>query len=200
MRQTVIFVSGVSEMKYYVIHKPYGVLSQFTDKEGRPTLTSLFRFPADVYPVGRLDLDSEGLLILTDDKRLTDKLLNSKNKHEREYFVQIEGIPSAGEIRKLKEGMMLNDGKTLPAKVELIGTPDIPPRIPPIRERKNIPVCWISITLIEGRNRQVRRMTAAAGHPTLRLVRVRIKNIKLGDLPQGGVRELKGIEIDSLYK
>ena len=187
-------------MKYYALNKPFGILSQFTDKTGRPTLGSLFKFPADVYPAGRLDLDSEGLLLLTDDNRLTDYLLNPKSKHEREYFVQVEGIPPDEALRKIREGILLKDGKALPAKVKIINEPGFPERVPPIRKRKNIPVCWLSITLIEGRNRQVRRMTAAAGYPTLRLVRVRIKNIGLGKLPPGEVRELTNAEITELIK
>ena len=173
--------------KYYLLNKPYGVLSQFTDKENRVTLTSTYHFPKDVYPVGRLDLDSEGLLLLTNDKSLTDYLLNPKKKHEREYYDQVEGIPSREALLKLRRGVELKDGKTLPAKVKLIDNPKFPERVPPIRERKNIPVCWISLTLTEGRNRQVRRMTAAAGYPTLRLIRVRIKNLLIGKLQPGEV-------------
>lgn len=140
-------------------------------------------------------MDSEGLLLLTDDKSLTDYLLNPKNKHEREYFVQVEGIPTEQELQKLRAGIILKDGKTLPAKVKIIDDPNFPPRIPPIRERKNIPTCWLSITLIEGRNRQVRRMTAAIGYPTLRLVRVRIKNLFLGKLKVGEVKEISEKEL-----
>lgn len=186
-------------LKYFAINKPYGVLSQFTDKEGRRTLKSLFNFPKDVYPVGRLDMDSEGLLLLTNDKFLTNYLLNPKNKHEREYFVQVEGIPTDEAIQKLSDGLVIEGRKTLPAKVKLIDEPDFPPRIPPIRERKTIPTSWLSITLIEGRNRQVRKMTAAVGFPTLRLVRVRIKNILLGELKFGEVRELTKSEIEGLF-
>ncbi|MEJ5352518.1 MAG: pseudouridine synthase [Melioribacteraceae bacterium] len=186
-------------LKYFAINKPYGVLSQFTDKEGRITLKSLFNFPKDVYPVGRLDMDSEGLLLLTNDKFLTNYLLNPKNKHEREYFVQVEGIPTDEAIQKLSDGLIIEGRKTLPAKVKLIDEPDFPPRIPPIRERKTIPTSWLSITLIEGRNRQVRKMTAAVGFPTLRLVRVRIKNILLGELKFGEVRELTKSEIEGLF-
>lgn len=184
--------------KYFLLNKPYGVLTQFTDKENRATLGSLFKFPPDVYPVGRLDKDSEGLLLLTNDKSLTEYLLNPKNEHEREYYVQMEGIPTENDLAKLRRGIELSDGKTLPAKVKLINDPDFPQRVPPIRERKNIPTSWISLTLVEGRNRQVRRMTAAIGFPTLRLVRVRIKNILLGDLKFGEVRELNGREVESL--
>jgi 23S rRNA pseudouridine2457 synthase len=186
--------------KYYLLNKPYGVLSQFTDKENRVTLTSIYHFPKDVYPVGRLDLDSEGLLLLTNDKSLTDYLLNPKKKHEREYYVQVESIPTKEALQKLRQGIELKEGKTLPAKVKIIDDPKFPDRVPPIRVRKNIPVSWISLILTEGRNRQVRRMTAAAGYPTLRLVRVRIKNLMLGELKSGEFRELKEEEIKKLVK
>lgn len=189
-----------STLKYFAIYKPYGVLSQFTDKEGRKTLKTLYNFPKDVYPVGRLDMDSEGLLLLTNDKKLVDFLLNPKNKHEREYYVQVEGIPTEEALEKLREGVIIEKKKTLPAKVKIIDDPKFPPRIPPIRERRTIPTFWISIVIVEGRNRQVRKMTAAVGYPTLRLVRVRIKNIFLGQLKSGEVRELNKNEIERLLK
>lgn len=189
-----------STLKYFAIYKPYGVLSQFTDKEGRKTLKTLYNFPKDVYPVGRLDMDSEGLLLLTNDKKLVDFLLNPKNKHEREYYVQVEGIPTEEALEKLREGVIIEKKKTLPAKVKIIDDPKFPPRIPPIRERRTIPTFWISIVIAEGRNRQVRKMTAAVGYPTLRLVRVRIKNIFLGQLKSGEVRELNKNEIEGLLK
>ncbi|MEW6194055.1 MAG: pseudouridine synthase [Bacteroidota bacterium] len=184
--------------KYFKIFKPYGYLSQFTDTEGRQTLKDLYNFPNNVYPVGRLDMDSEGLLILTDDKSLTDHLLNPKNHHEKEYYVQVEGIPTEIALSNLSNGVIIEGKKTLPAKVKLIKNPNFPPRVPPIRERKSIPVTWLSITITEGRNRQVRKMTAAVGYPTLRLVRVRIKNLLLGDLNVGEVRELKLNEVKEL--
>lgn len=185
-------------LKYYAIYKPYGVLSQFTDKEGRKTLKSLYDFPIDVYPVGRLDMDSEGLLLLTSDKKLVNYLLNPKFRHEREYYVQVEGIPEEKDLEKLREGIYIENKKTLPAKVKKIIEPNFPERIPPIRFRKTIPSSWLSITICEGRNRQVRKMTAAIGYPTLRLVRIRIKNIKLGNLMPGAVRELTKEEIIKL--
>ena len=126
-------------IKYFIVNKPYDVLSQFTDEQNRPTLASLYNFPKDVYPVGRLDRDSEGLLLVTNDKALTDFLLNPKNKHEREYFVQVEGIPEEKDLQKIRAGIVLKDGKTLPAKVKIIDDPDFPERIPPIRERKIFP-------------------------------------------------------------
>jgi 23S rRNA pseudouridine2457 synthase len=184
--------------RYFIINKPYGFLSQYTDKEGRKTLASMYQFPKDVYPVGRLDYDSEGLLLLTNDKSLTDYLLNPDNKHEREYYVQVEGIPAEDDLNKLQEGVIIQGKKTLPAKVKIISAPSIQARIPPIRERKNIPTAWISLTLVEGRNRQVRKMTAKIGFPTLRLIRVRIKNILLGNLNPGEVRELRSEEIVKL--
>ena len=190
----------ITNKKYFILHKPYGVLTQFTDKENRKKLSSLYKFPKDVYPVGRLDLDSEGLLLLSNDKKLTDYLLNPQNEHEREYFVQVEGIPTEQELQKLRDGIILKDGKTLPVKVKIIDDPNFPPRIPPIRERKNIPTCWLSIILIEGKNRQVRRMTAAIGYPTLRLVRVRIKNILLENLEIGSVKKMNESEVNRLMK
>lgn len=187
-----------TSFKYFILNKPYGVLTQFTDDDNRPTLSSLFIFPKDVYPVGRLDMDSEGLLLLTNDKTFTDYLLNPKNKHEREYFAQVEGIPTKEALQKLCSGIVIEGKLTLPAKAKLIDDPNFPPRVPPIRERKSIPTSWISLTLIEGRNRQVRKMTAAVGLPTLRLVRVRIENLFLEDLKVGAVKEIEGDKIRNL--
>jgi 23S rRNA pseudouridine2457 synthase len=188
----------INRYKYFAFHKPYGILSQFTDKEDRKTLKDIFDFPKEVYPIGRLDMDSEGLLLLTNDKALTDFLLNPKHKSEKEYFVQVEGIPAKEALQKLQSGVIVESKKTLPAKVKLIEEPGFPPRIPPIRERKNIPTSWISLTITEGRNRQVRKMTAAVGFPTLRLIRVRIKNIKLGNMTSGEVRTLTAKELAGL--
>ena len=185
-------------LKYYIINKPYGVLSQFTDEKKRPTLESIYNFPRDVYPVGRLDMDSEGLLILTNDKNLTDYLLNPENNHEREYLVQVEGIPAKEDLEKLARGVIIKGRKSLPAKAELIPDPKLPLRIPPIRERKNIPTSWLKIILTEGKNRQVRRMTAVIGFPTLRLVRIRIKNILLKDVLPGKFRELTEKEVSKI--
>jgi 23S rRNA pseudouridine2457 synthase len=176
------------------------MLSQFKDIEGRQTLSSIPQMPNQVYPVGRLDYDSEGLLLLTNDKALTDFLLNPRNRHEREYYAQVEGIPSNNDLQKLAEGVIIQDKITLPAKVKIIKDPLFPPRVTPIRKRINIPTTWISLTLTEGRNRQVRKMTAHIGFPTLRLVRVRIKNITLGDLLPGSSRELLQEEILKLKK
>ena len=185
-------------MKYFALHKPYDVVSQFTGEAGTRTLAGLYKFPEDVYPVGRLDKDSEGLLLLTDDKSLTEYLLNPENKHEREYYAQVEGIPTEGELKELESGVIIEGKKTLPAKARLLTDIKIGDREPPIRFRKIIPDCWISLTLTEGRNRQVRKMTASINHPTLRLIRVRIKNILLGELKPGQVRKLSLSEIKEL--
>jgi len=178
--------------KYFILYKPYGVLSQFTDPDGRKTLAGLYSFPLDVYPVGRLDYDSEGLLLLTNDKKLTDKLLHPKQKSEKEYLVQIDGVPTEEAIAQLCAGVVIENKKTLPAEVKVLKNP--PPfeeRVPPIRFRKSLPTTWISVTIIEGRNRQVRKMTAKVGYPTLRLIRIRIGDIHLGILKPGEVKEIK---------
>lgn len=184
-----------NKFKYYLLNKPYGVLTQFTDKEGRKTLGDVYKFPKDVYPVGRLDMDSEGLLFLTDDKSLTDHLLNPENKNEKEYYVLVERIPAEEELDELRRGVMIQGKKTQPAKVKIIDDPGFPERVPPVRYRKNITDCWLSIVITEGRHRQVRKMTAAIGHPTLRLVRVRMKNLLLGEMKPGETRELTEKEI-----
>ncbi|HEX2963179.1 MAG TPA: pseudouridine synthase [Ignavibacteriales bacterium] len=178
--------------KYFIAYKPYGMLTQFTDSEGRRTLSDLYPFPPDVYAVGRLDMDSEGLILLTNDKKLNFYLLNPQNAHEREYFAQVEGIPQKSDLGKLEKGVIIEGRKTLPARAKLLNpAPEVPERIPPIRERKNIPTSWISLRLIEGKNRQVRKMTAHIGFPTLRLIRVSIGKIKLGSLRPGEVKEIK---------
>jgi 23S rRNA pseudouridine2457 synthase len=186
--------------KYFIINKPYGVLSQFTDKLKRKTLADCFKFPGDVYPVGRLDMDSEGLLLITNDKVLTDNLLNPDKKVDKEYLVQVDGLPDENKLNELREGVIIEGRKTLPAKVELLNDFKIEPRIPPIRFRKNIPDCWLKIIINEGKYRQVRKMTAKIGHPALRLIRVRIKNILLGDLGSGQIRELSEKELLELKK
>ncbi len=185
---------------YYKIYKPFGVLSLFIDKEGRKTLKNLFHFPPNVYPVGRLDMDSEGLLILTDDKSLTNLLLNPAFRHRREYLIQVEGIPDKSDIEKLESGLVIKGRKTLPAEAEIIKDQILPPRIPPIRFRKNVADSWIKLILTEGRNRQVRKMTAAIGFPTLRLVRISIENITLDGMQPGEVRELSDEELRGLVK
>lgn len=186
------------KLKYFILHKPYGYLTQFTDKLNRKNLSNLISVPKDVYPVGRLDQDSEGLLLLSNDKSLVDYLLNPKNLHEKEYLAQVEGIPTNEEMNKFKIGLLVENKKTLPAKIEIINLANVVERIPPIRVRKNIPTCWLKIVITEGRNRQVRKMTAQIGHPTLRLIRTRIKNLSLGDLQLGEIRELSTSEVEQL--
>ncbi len=164
---------------YCIVYKPFNVLSQFTSQDGKQTLKDFFDVPPDVYPVGRLDYDSEGLLVLTNDKKLNQQLLNPVNAHEREYWVQVDGAVTQQAITALQLGVSITvDGKTYrtkPSKVSLIETePKVPERNPPIRVRKNIATSWIKIKLTEGKNRQVRKMTAAVGFPTLRLIRYRI--------------------------
>ncbi|MCS7053748.1 MAG: pseudouridine synthase [Ignavibacterium sp.] len=172
-----------------LFNKPFNVLCQFTDKLGRKTLSDFIKIK-NVYPAGRLDYDSEGLVILTDDGRLQSKISNPKYKFPKRYWVQVEGEISIDAINKLRQGILLKDGITKPALVEIIKEPLIWERIPPIRERKNIPTSWIELTIFEGRNRQVRRMTAAVGFPTLRLIRYSIGEWKLGNLQPGEFRIL----------
>ena len=176
-------------MKYVAFYKPYGVLSQFTGEVGDRTLAE-FNLPKDVYAAGRLDKDSEGLLLLTDDGPFIKRLLEPKNEKEKTYWVQVEHIPTPEKLKELSQGVVIQGYKTLPCKVRLIDEPSVPPRDPPIRERKSIPTAWIEIKLIEGKNRQVRRMTAAIGHPTLRLIRYAIGRLTLDNLDQGHWREV----------
>ena len=173
------------------LNKPYGVLCQFTDRSDppRPTLAG-FGLPPDVYAAGRLDHDSEGLLLLTDDGALAHRLTDPRHKQPKTYWVQVEGEPADGQLDALRRGVVLNDGPTRPARVERIDPPALWPRDPPVRFRKTVPDAWLAITIGEGRNRQVRRMTAAVGLPTLRLVRVAIGDHALGDLPPGQWRVL----------
>lgn len=191
----------LNEFHYILLNKPYGTLCQFTGNDDRETLAWYGPFPTDVYPAGRLDADSEGLILLTNDGRLKHKLLDPKFRHPRTYLVQIEGLPSPDALARLAKGVTLEGRKTLPAEVKKLGAePPIAPRSTPIRYRKNIPVTWIQITLREGRNRQVRKMTAAVGHPTLRLVRIRIGRLEIGGLRPGEHRALTKPEIESLRK
>jgi 23S rRNA pseudouridine2457 synthase len=185
-------------------NKPFGVLSQFTDDGSANRTLVEFGFPKNVYPIGRLDADSEGLLLLSDEPAWNEKLLHPRHAHEREYWVQVEKIPSPESLKKLGKGILIQGRKALPCRAwilepqpvladghhfDLSACEDAPPLIssrnPPIRFRKSVPDCWIGLELIEGKNRQVRKMTAAIGHPTLRLMRVRIGNIWLGDLSTG---------------
>jgi 23S rRNA pseudouridine2457 synthase len=215
-------------------HKPYGVLSQFTSDGSPNRPLAEFGFPKNVYAIGRLDADSEGLLLLSDEAKWNDRLLHPRHAHEREYWAQVEKIPTREALDKLQRGLVIQGHKTLPCRAWLLepqpvvvaATPPspqggivastmlgardegvaftllrrgvaattIPPRTPPIRFRKSVPDCWIGLELVEGKNRQVRRMTAAIGHPTLRLMRVRIGNFWLGDLPAGQWRTLSAAE------
>lgn len=172
-------------------NKPYGVLCQFTDRSlpARPTLAG-FGLPAGVYPAGRLDHDSEGLLLLTDDGALAHRITDPRHKLAKTYRVQVEGEPQPAQLDALRHGIELNDGLTLPAHAACIDAPALWPRDPPVRFRKTVPDAWLELVIREGRNRQVRRMTAAVGLPTLRLVRVAIGEWRLEDLPPGEWRRL----------
>jgi 23S rRNA pseudouridine2457 synthase len=173
-------------------NKPFNVLCQFTDGAGRRTLAD-FVTVKDVYPAGRLDYDSEGLLLLTDDGALQKKIADPRHKMKKTYLAQVEYIPDEKALAALRRGVKLRDGMTAPAGAKLVEEPDwLWPREPAIRSRRNIPTAWLEITLTEGRNRQVRRMTAAVGHPTLRLVRVSIGEWSIGGLKPGEWREVTG--------
>ncbi len=167
-----------------LFNKPYGVLPQFTDREGRPTLADYLSLKG-VYPAGRLDRDSEGLLLLTDDGGLAHRLTHPRKRTWKKYLVQVEGDPAEAELEPLRQGLMLKDGPTLPARARIIPEPELWPRRPPVRFRKSVPTRWLEIQLQEGRNRQVRRMTAAIGFPTLWLVRVAIGPYRLKRLQPG---------------
>lgn len=186
--------------RYLALHKPYGVLSSFTDPEGRPTLADYVPVPG-VYAAGRLDLDSEGLVLLTGDGWLIHRLSHPRYHQPKTYLVQVEGVPGPEALAALRAGVQVKDRQTAPAGVELLAEPpDLPPRPVPIRERQSIPTTWLRLVLREGRKRQVRHMTAAVGHPTLRLVRVAVGPIRLGDLAPGEWRELTSEELDALRK
>jgi 23S rRNA pseudouridine2457 synthase len=172
-----------------LLNKPYGVLCQFTDPDGRPTLADYVRQPG-VYAAGRLDLDSEGLVLLTDDGTLAHRITDPRHKWRKTYWVQVEGTPTPAQLAELARGVEISDGRTRPAEVERIDDPGLWPRDPPIRHRAAIPTHWLALTIGEGRNRQVRRMTAAVGLPTLRLVRVRIGPHALDGLGPGETRTL----------
>lgn len=162
-------------------HKPYGILSQFTPEPGSKWRTlAEFGFPKNVYPIGRLDADSEGLLLLSDEPQWNARLLHPSRAHVREYWAQVENIPTPQSLRSLEAGVMIGGRRTLPCRARMLDPqPEVAPRIPPIRVRKTVPDCWVSLELVEGKYHQVRRMTAAVGHPTLRLMRVRIGELRL---------------------
>ncbi|MCX6967612.1 MAG: pseudouridine synthase [Verrucomicrobia bacterium] len=182
-------------------HKPHGVLSQFTPDGSPNRPLSEFGFPPGVYPIGRLDADSEGLLLLSDEAALNGRLLHPREGHGRIYWVQIERLPSPEVLEHLERGVVVAGRKTLPCRARLLAPqPEVAPRDPPIRFRKNVADCWIELELVEGKNRQVRRMTAAVGHPTLRLMRVQIGGFKLADLAPGQWRELTPAERQAVLR
>jgi 23S rRNA pseudouridine2457 synthase len=185
-----------------LFYKPFNVLSQFTDEgTGKRTIADFGPFPKSVYPVGRLDYDSEGMLILTDDNALKHRLLDPKFAHTKTYLVQIERIPSEAALERLRAGVVIEGKKTRPARVRLLDdAPLLPERTPPIRVRKTVPDCWIELSITEGRNRQVRKMTAAVGHPTLRLVRTKIGALDLGSLAPGASRLLSDRDVELLLR
>jgi len=198
--------------RYLLFYKPYNVLSQFTDKDAsqhhRGTLKDFIPVP-NVYPVGRLDQDSEGLLLLTNNGRLQHRLSDRRFRHPRTYWVQVERIPDEAVLHQLRQGVVIQDYQTRPASVQLLQeAPQLPPREPPIRFRKTVPTAWLEITLTEGRNRQVRRMTAAVGFPTLRLVRVALGGrnakptieLRLDGLEPGQWRDLTPREVEALHQ
>lgn len=180
--------------RYLALFKPHNVLTRFTDLDGRATLKDFVPIPG-VYPVGRLDRDSEGLLLLTDDGPFAHRLTDPRFGHPRTYLAQVEHIPDARALGAFRRGLILSDGPTLPIEADLLTEPPcLPDRPVPIRFRKSVPTSWLRLVLREGRNRQVRRMTAAVGHPTLRLVRIAVGPVLLGDLPPGHWRDLSNEE------
>lgn len=184
---------GTNKKLYYLIHKPYKTLSQFTGENGNQGLGSIYDLPKDVYPVGRLDLDSEGLLILSNDRGLNNKLLNPVHNHLRTYWIEVEGKPSGESLEKLRNGVTINvNGKKHRTKEALVSpiSPEVAEREPPVNYLKHPIRSWLEIKLSEGKNRQVRRMTAAVGHPTLRLIRVAIEDVALGLLKPGEIVQI----------
>ncbi len=176
--------------RYILFHKPYNVLSQFTPEHGARTLAE-FQLPKDIYPAGRLDKDSEGLLLLTNDGPLIERLLNPKSLKKKTYWALVERVPTEEELERLRAGVKIEDYTTLPCEVRILDPqPELPPRDPPVRVRKTVQDIWIELKIVEGKNRQVRKMTAAIGHPTLRLIRMAIGEMTLGDLKPGDWKEI----------
>ncbi len=176
-------------------NKPFGVLSQFTGDGSKHRTLADFGFPKDAYPLGRLDAESEGLLLFSDEPYLNKKLLAPENAHSRTYWAQVERVPTRESLDELQRGVVIGGRRTLPCRAWMLEPqPLVPPRDPPIRLRKNVPDCWVALSLIEGKNHQVRRMTAAVGHPTLRLIRVKIGEFDLGGIMPGQWRELSAGE------
>jgi 23S rRNA pseudouridine2457 synthase len=176
--------------RYVLFHKPYGVLSQFTPEDGARSLAE-FDLPKGIYAAGRLDKDSEGLLLLTDDGPLIERLLNPNNEKQKTYWVLVERVPTEESLEKMRKGLLIEDYKTKPCEVTILDPqPDVPPRDPPVRFRKTVQDIWIEMKIVEGKNRQVRKMTAAIGHPCLRLIRIKSGDYELGDLKPGEWREL----------
>lgn len=181
--------------RYILFHKPYGVLSQFTPEDGARSLAE-FNLPKGVYAAGRLDKDSEGLLLLTDDGPLIETLLNPKNEKPKTYWVLVERLPSEESLEKMRRGLRIEDYKTRPCQVKILDPqPEVLPRNPPVRMRKTVQDVWLEITIVEGKNRQVRKMTAAIGHPTLRLIRMKLGHLELGSMGPGAWAEISRAEI-----
>jgi 23S rRNA pseudouridine2457 synthase len=181
-------------------HKPFGVITQFSPTEPGTRSLAGFGFPKNVYPLGRLDLDSEGLLLLSDERQLNERLLEPSRKHDRTYWAQVERMPKVDDLRTLERGITIQGRRTLPCRVWILNPqPVIAERTPPIRFRKTVETCWIGLLLVEGKNRQVRRMTAAIGHPTLRLIRVAIGQFELGDLAPGTWKVLSADERERVF-
>ncbi len=178
---------------YVLFHKPYGVLSQFTPEDGARSLAE-FDLPKDIYAAGRLDKDSEGLLFLTDDGALIDRLMHPKHEKQKTYWVLVERVPTEDELQKMRSGLKIEDYVSKPCEVKILDPqPEVEPRDPPVRVRKTVVDVWLEVKITEGKNRQVRKMTAAIGHPTLRLIRKKIGNMELGDLKVGEWREIQKI-------
>ncbi len=181
--------------RYIVFHKPYGVLSQFTPEDGARSLAE-FDLPKNVYAAGRLDKDSEGLLLLTDDGPFIEQLLNPKNEKPKTYWVLVERVPTEDELERMRRGLKIEDYTTKPCLVKILDPqPEITPRNPPVRVRKTVTDVWLEITIVEGKNRQIRKMTAAIGHPTLRLIRIKMLNVSLGELSIGQWKEITKAQI-----